>query len=110
MEEARPANPATKMNGSVIAKRNTIQGRPAFSLFICQSTSFDHELNAPAITLWAGQIRGINITGTNHFPTAFRLLLLFRYTRKATNGIMVNAGIFVKMARPRNTPDSKIRT
>jgi hypothetical protein len=29
--------------------------------------------------------------------------------RKATNGIMVNAGIFVKMAMPRNTPDSTIR-
>src|ERR671926_107060 len=29
--------------------------------------------------------------------------------RKATKGIMVNAGIFVKMAMPRNTPDSTIK-
>jgi hypothetical protein len=29
--------------------------------------------------------------------------------RKATKGIMVNAGIFVKMARPRNIPEDTIR-
>jgi hypothetical protein len=30
------------------------------------------------------------------------------YTRKPTSGIMVNAGIFVNIANPKNVPESKI--
>ena len=58
----------------------------------------------------------MRITGISHSPTAFRFLIrlvLLPLTvlnmRYPTNGIMQNAGTFVKIARPRNIPDIKIR-
>src|SRR5919197_2265406 len=81
---------------------------------------------------YAGQIKGIKITGINHIPKAFRLrflrfvillfillpivllstslfLLLFLFVetiRYPINGIIVNTGIFVNIANPRKIPES----
>jgi energy-coupling factor transporter transmembrane protein EcfT len=56
------------------------------------------------------------MTGISQYPSIFKLLfllllllLLFVYTRKPTKGIIVIAGILVKIANPKKIPESKIR-
>jgi hypothetical protein len=43
----------------------------------------------------------------NHTPSNLKLLLEFLKIIKPTRGTKVKAGIFVKIARPRNIPESK---
>jgi hypothetical protein len=43
-------------------------------------------------------------------PSTLKLFLLLVKTRNPTNKIIVNTGIFVNMANPRRTPESRVIT
>ena len=55
-----------------------------------------------------GQINGIKSTGVNHMDRIFQFLLVDVKTKYQTNGIIVNIGIFVRIANPKKIPESNI--
>jgi hypothetical protein len=107
----KPAVPSKRITGS-ITKKTFRAFHKGISILpvVCHNTPPDHLSNSPIDIAYIGQIAGIKITGISHSPVylKFLLLLLLAVIINTINGIMVNAGIFVKIARPKNIPESKI--
>ena len=95
----------TRKIGSITNNFWKATNAPLFDLSDCHVKPSSHSSNSPKYNAFAGQIRGIKITGTNQSPRYFKLCLFIEKIKKATNGMNKNAGIFVKIAIPRNIPD-----
>jgi hypothetical protein len=78
-------------------------------LFVCEKTPSTHRSNWPYNIAYAGQIKGIRITGIIQIPKIVHLLLCLTdmVIRYPTSGIIQIAGILVKIANPKNTPEIK---
>ena len=107
-----PTNPRATKAGSILNKESIASNIGLLALFACHNTPHsgsNHLSKSPIDAAYAGQSNGIMITGANHIPRVLILFLLLVLVdvniRYATSGIIVNAGILVNMANPRNIPD-----
>lgn len=98
-----PAMPVHITTGSILNMASAAVTKPPLSRPICHMIPFAQLLNWPMDAAYAGQAAGIRITGTSH-STACRLGRA-EQIRIKTGGITANAGIFVRMASPRQMPD-----
>ena len=110
-DKAIPIVPSMTNIGSISTRLFNESANDTGFLFVCHSIPPIQMLNWSCMAAYAGQSNGIMITGANHIPRVLILFLLLVLVdvniRYATSGIIVNAGILVNMANPRNIPDKR---
>jgi hypothetical protein len=100
--------PITKITGSIWKKLISDSDNGLF-LPVCHITHSSHSSDCPAATLYSGHKRGIMTTGINQIPRVLSLFPQLKNTRVPVSGIIVKAGTFVYIAKPRKIPERRTK-